>query len=147
MADVKQLKILGLSSPSLILLDDPSFLSSFVVDLIESLGMTLLGEVTTHDVLLDISKLDRRPFEDEGGVTCQAGGYCQVSATLSTSHVAIHSWPLRGEFHLDVYSCRSFPASVVKDLVVERLNPTKIRVTDLTFALAWDGEIVSGPTF
>jgi S-adenosylmethionine decarboxylase len=59
---------------------------------------------------------------------------------LSTSHFAIHTWPLRSFFVMDVYSCRDFDDQVVRDLVKERFATYKLRVSDLTFALSPDFE-------
>lgn len=104
LARVKHLKVLGKGENCSVLADAPS-LQRLVADLVETVGMQLLGRPQVHEVATDIRKLGREPFEDEGGIS--------VLACLSTSHVAIHTWPLRGEFHLDIYSCREFSAENV----------------------------------
>lgn len=86
---------------------------SAVCDLVEALGMTTLGTLSVS-VPLEIEKLGRKPFEDEGGVT--------ACAILSTSHVAVHAWPLRREIKLDVFSCRDFDPEVVFTWARERLG-------------------------
>lgn len=54
---------------------------------------------------------------------------------LSTSHVAIHTWPHRGYAVADAYSCRDFDPSVVLK-VVERIYPhQRLKVTDVSHAL------------
>lgn len=156
MATVKHLKVLGRkANPDA--LHNAAHLSKLVEDIVESVGMTLLGIPTVHDVDLDIAKLGREPFEDEGGTSVQAAGCYLVHGCLSTSHVALHGWPLRGEYHLDIYSCRAFEDVPVIELLAERLDG-KMQWTDLTFALAWldgfegprdngDGGESSSPTF
>lgn len=99
---------------------------------IERLGMRLLGAPHMYEVEEEIAKLGVEPFEDEGGVT--------GVAVLSTSHCAIHTWPLRSFFVMDVYSCRDFDPAELEHAVAERLGATRLKVTDLTHALAWDEE-------
>src|SRR6185295_20193087 len=100
------------------------------VDLIDVLGMRLLDKAHMYEVETEIEKLGKEPFEDEGGVT----GVC----VLSTSHCSIHTWPLRPFFVMDVYSCRDFDEQVVRKMIRERFETTKVRITDLTYALAQD---------
>jgi len=59
-------------------------------------------------------KVGRIPFEDSGGVT----GY----AVLTTSHAAIHTFPLSGEYRFDLYSCKDFDPELVERLLVEHLR-------------------------
>lgn len=99
----------------------------FLLDLIDALGMRPLGSPHTYEVEEEIEKLGVEPFEDEGGVT----GIC----VLSTSHCAIHTWPLRSFFVMDVYSCRDFDVDVVRTMVRERFGTVRLRITDLTFSL------------
>lgn len=127
----KHLKILGLGDASL--LANAAVIRQFVETLISKLEMRPLGEPTIHDVPLDLKKLGVEPFEDEGGVTTQIVGY----HTLSTSHVAIHTWPLRNEFHLDIYSCKNFDAETIKQFVVDYFKCSKIKTSDLTAATEW----------
>ncbi len=131
----KHLKILGKGSPEL--LGSADAVRKFIVLLIEHLGMRPLGEPTVHDVALDITKLGKEPFEDEGGVTVQSAGIVAYH-TLSTSHCALHSWPLRKEFHLDIYSCRNFDADTIGKFVSLYFNCHMIKASDLTWATEWD---------
>jgi S-adenosylmethionine/arginine decarboxylase-like enzyme len=132
----KHLKILGKGSPEL--LGSADAVCKFVVSLIEHLGMRPLGEPVVHDVALDIAKLGKEPFEDEGGVTVQAAGGIIVYDTLSTSHLACHCWPLRSEFHLDIYSCRDFSADFIGRFVTLYFDCYRTKITDLTCATEWD---------
>jgi len=113
LARVKHLKVLGKGGNSASLAD-ARCLQYLVEDLVETVGMQLLGDPQVHEVEVDIRKLGREPFEDEGGVS--------VLACLSTSHVALHTWPLRGEFHLDIYSCREFEAGPVLGMLLDTLQ-------------------------
>lgn len=131
----KHLKILGIGAQAPMASVDN--VRDFMDKLIAAVGMRPLGEPTVHDVPLDVKKLGAKPFQDEGGVTTQVVGY----HTLSTSHVAIHTWPIRhgdkGEFHLDVYSCRNFNPEMVRKITGEFFHCEKMKVSDLTSATEW----------
>lgn len=101
----RHLKVMGKGTPAL--LGDVARVRSFLVRLVDRLGMRPLGEPIIHDVDIDLSKLGVEPFEDEGGVT--------GTLVLSTSHIALHTWPVRPFFVLDVYSCRDFEPTWVAD--------------------------------
>jgi S-adenosylmethionine/arginine decarboxylase-like enzyme len=94
-------------------LRNPEFVRTFLVDLVELAGMELV-DLNVYDVEARVE--DRRPgvFVDTGGVT----GY----AVLTTSHASIHTWPDRGEFRFDLYSCRSFDGSELEAFVLEALG-------------------------
>jgi S-adenosylmethionine decarboxylase len=126
----RHIKVLGKGSPEA--LRSLSGVKEFLTDLVFSLGMRPLGETHMYEVEEEIQKLNVEPFEDEGGVT----GFC----VLSTSHCAIHTWPLRSFFVMDVYSCRDFDEAVVRKLVAERLGTYQLRITDLTYSLEPDFE-------
>lgn len=124
----RHIKVLGKASPDA--LRSVENVREFLTDLVQGLGMRPLGDTHMYEVEEEIQKLGVEPFEDEGGVT----GVC----VLSTSHCAIHTWPLRSYFVMDVYSCRDFDPALVRGLAVERLGAFKLRLTDLTFALEDD---------
>jgi S-adenosylmethionine decarboxylase len=121
----RHIKILGRGSASR--LGDAKTVETMLVDLIEILGMRLLGEPHMYEVETEIAKLGVEPFEDEGGVT----GVC----VLSTSHCSIHTWPLRPFFVMDVYSCRDFDAAAVETFLGERLSAYDLQVTDVSASL------------
>lgn len=81
-------------------LDDPDAVRKAVLAAVESCGATLL-EVSAHHF-------------DPQGVT--------VVATLSESHLAIHTWPERGEFAADLFHCAAFDADSVVTQLVEGLQ-------------------------
>jgi S-adenosylmethionine decarboxylase len=123
----RHIKVLGRGSASR--LGDAKAVEKMLVDLIEILGMRLLGEPHMYEVETEIAKLGVEPFEDEGGVT----GVC----VLSTSHCSIHTWPLRPFFVMDVYSCRDFDPVAVETFLAERLGGYDLQVTDVSAALEY----------
>lgn len=132
MTNVKHLKVLGRGDPAR--LGDAARVRQFVIDLVRQVGMEPLGEPVVHDVPLEIAKLGREPFQDEGGVTTQLVGF----HTLSTSHVAIHTWPLREEFHLDLYSCREFSKTEVLGFITEVFGSHMMKASNLTAYCEWN---------
>src|SRR5271154_480407 len=108
----RHVKVLGRGAAAL--LGDAKNIEGALRDLIDILGMRLLGAPHMYEVETEIAKLNVEPFEDEGGVT----GVC----VLSTSHCAIHTWPLRPFFVMDVFSCRAFKPAHVEQLLNERLG-------------------------
>lgn len=106
---------------------DVNAVKGMLVDLIDVLGMRMLGQAHMYEVETEISKLGVEPFEDEGGVT----GVC----VLSTSHCSIHTWPLRPFFVMDVYSCRDFDTTKVEELLASKLGAYDLQVTDVSAAL------------
>jgi S-adenosylmethionine/arginine decarboxylase-like enzyme len=99
-------------------------------ELVDLLGMRLLGAPHLYEVETEIAKLGVEPFEDEGGVT----GIC----VLSTSHCSIHTWPLRPFFVMDVYSCRDFDAALVEQHLAKSLGAYDVQITDVSFALEYE---------
>jgi len=123
----RHVKVLG-RGPSA-LLGSAKSVETMLRELVELLGMRLLGEPHLYEVETEIAKLGVEPFEDEGGVT----GIC----VLSTSHCSIHTWPLRPFFVMDVYSCRDFDAALVEKHLAKSLGAYDVQVTDVSFALEY----------
>jgi S-adenosylmethionine/arginine decarboxylase-like enzyme len=136
MANVKHLKVLGVGDPER--LGNVEFVKQFITDMVHRVGMFPLNDPVIHDVPLDIKKLGREPFEDEGGVTGQILGH----VTLSTSHVfmfvALHTWPLQSEFKLDLYSCRDFDKDEAEAFIFDSCRCTRFQSTDVSFAADWN---------
>lgn len=126
MSHGRHVKVLGKGQPDL--LGDPVRVSSFLLDLVHSLGMRPLGKPHLYEVEAEIAKLNVEPFEDEGGVT--------GVVVLSTSHCSIHTWPLRPFFVLDVYSCRDFDTGVVLQ-GVGVFEAYDIKLTDISHSLEY----------
>jgi len=93
-------------------------LARLFAQLIQALEMKALDVPKFYEVDVDPAVLERvkatGKFEDEGGTT----GF-QV---ISTSHMALHSWPLQAFFSLDVFSCKTFNADLAISLVKESLG-------------------------
>jgi len=96
-------------------LNDTEFLERALLDLVGLLDMDVLDGPRFRKVELDPGQLETD--SDDGGVT--------GIVLISTSHVSIHTWPLRERFSLDVFSCQHFSEDVVQDFLKERLNVKK----------------------
>lgn len=125
MSSGKHVKILGKGSPSK--LNDSSVVHSFLLNTIELVGMRRLMGPHVCQVELQIRKMGKEPFEDEGGVT--------GVVVLSTSHAAIHTWPLRPKFVFDLYSCRDFDERIVQVSLAKRFDANHMVVHDFSEAL------------
>ena len=123
----RHIKVLGRGTPSK--LGDAKAVEKMLVDLIDILGMRMLDKAHIYDVEVEIEKLGKMPFEDEGGVT----GIC----VLSTSHCSIHTWPVRPFFVMDVYSCRDFDPEAVEAFLADRLGAYDLQVTDVSASLEY----------
>lgn len=110
--------------------------TDLVKEIVRSCEMRLLDKVHVYDVALEIEKLKADKFEDEGGVT--------AVGVLSTSRCAIHTWPLRGLFVMDVYSCRDFNAlqvgASVRSSFDDDARSLELKLTDVSFALEMPDE-------
>ena len=123
----KHIKVLGKTPSDTI--SDESLLKYMVEDIIETIGMRPLNLPLCVNVPLAIQKLGKEPFEDEGGIS--------VIRMLSTSHIAIHTWPLRNEFHLDIYSCREFNPEKVMMVLQNYMTVMKTKITDCSHGCEW----------
>ena len=90
----------------------PDKISEFLKGLIPRLDMELLDGPRITEVDLDPAMIQSEL--DEGGIT----GYCLIT----TSHLSIHTWPLRNRFCLDVFSCRRFDPQIVIDYAREEFG-------------------------
>jgi S-adenosylmethionine/arginine decarboxylase-like enzyme len=124
----RHVKVLGRGTAAL--LANAKNVEDTLRELIEILGMRLLGTPHLYEVETEIAKLGVEPFEDEGGVT----GVC----VLSTSHCTIHTWPLRPFFVMDVYSCRDFEPAHVEQHLAKKLGGYDLQLTDLSFSLEYE---------
>jgi S-adenosylmethionine decarboxylase len=123
----KHIKILGKTSNEVI--SDEDLLKYLVDDIISEIGMRPIAETLSVNVPLAIEKLGQEPFEDEGGIS--------VIRMLSTSHIAIHTWPLRNEFHLDIYSCREFNPKRVLVVLDNYMTLSQHKITDCSHGCKW----------
>ncbi len=100
-------------------LRDPKALRGFLLKLVDFLGMKLLDGPNITEVELDPSRLESG--SDEGGVT----GYCLIT----TSHISIHTWPLRRRFCLDIFSCKQFDRDAAVAEIKNALGVSDVSVT------------------
>lgn len=104
--------------------------------LIDTLDMTVLVPPSSCEVPVDETKLDSS--DDEGGTSY----WCQIT----TSHIALHAWPLRKAFMMDIFSCKPFPptdafefikgflqTTTCAKYVVTRIDPLKDQVPVFQF--------------
>ena len=91
---------------------DPECICAMFDKLVEALGMEYLHPPAATFVPLDSRKL--AGDDDEGGWS--------VIAQITTSHIALHGWPLRRAFMMDIFSCRPFDAEAAKKVVYEELS-------------------------
>ncbi len=101
-------------------LSDVGALREFLRDLTGVLRMQILVEPQAHEVPLQPDAL--ATDDDEGGIT----GFC----VITTSHIAIHTWPLRHKFSMDVFSCKPFERDAALDFIVSRLG---VRTASMTW--------------
>jgi S-adenosylmethionine decarboxylase len=115
---------------------DVDAIRSFLQETVAELGMRCLGSPHMYEVKEEVCRLGVEPFEDEGGVT--------GVVVLSTSHCAVHTWPLRMRFVMDVYSCRDFETATVERMVRKYFAPQQLRITDVSYTMelepAWAAE-------
>ncbi|MCB9555622.1 MAG: S-adenosylmethionine decarboxylase [Deltaproteobacteria bacterium] len=97
---------------------NPETICNLFDNLVAELGMQYLQPPTAVRVPLDPDKL--QTGDDEGGwsVICQ----------ITTSHISLHGWPLRGAFMMDIFSCKDFNADRARVLVEEALGVTDCKV-------------------
>lgn len=98
-------------------------LTTLFQDLARSLEMTIIQGPTFLEVELDPSKLESAVFQDEGGIT----GSC----IISTSHMALHAWPLRRFFSMDVFSCKEFDTGRAMNVIAESLGLASVNVLNI----------------
>jgi S-adenosylmethionine decarboxylase len=91
--------------------------------LVKTLGMEIIQGPLFKDVELDPNKLQGDVFQDEGGTT----GYCLIS----TSHMAIHTWPLRKFFSMDVFSCKEYDVEAALEVIQKFLGISQMAFTSL----------------
>jgi S-adenosylmethionine decarboxylase len=102
-------------------LDDHSKLCDMFDELVKALDMEYLQRPSAIRVPCDPAALDTD--DDDGGwsVACQ----------ITTSHIALHGWPQRNAFMMDVFSCHDFDVERAQRIIWERLGVTDANVRDL----------------
>jgi S-adenosylmethionine decarboxylase len=102
----------------------PAALYAMFDQLVAALEMEYLQTPLSFKVPVDPRKLDSE--EDEGGWS--------VFAQITTSHIAVHCWPLRKAFMMDVFSCKPFNSEKARDVIEQSLGvaSSRIRVLERT---------------
>ena len=80
--------------------------------LVDTLNMEYLTKPQLSYVDLEPNKIETE--EDEGGIS--------VYAQITTSHIALHIWPLRNTFCMDIFSCKSFDVNSAGKVIWENLD-------------------------
>lgn len=115
-------------------LADASRLEGMFRRLAGTLDMEILVPPVTKEVPLQPEKL--ATGSDEGGIT----SFC----VITTSHISIHTWPLRRFFSMDVYSCKDFDADRALAVIRDELAVTAIRCTNVVRTAPEDVEAPVG---
>lgn len=92
-------------------LDSGNVLRMFDV-LVDTLHMQYLMRPVACEVPLSAANL--RTEEDDGGTSF----ICQIT----TSHIAVHTWPLRGSVMMDIMSCKDFDADLAARVIHDHLR-------------------------
>lgn len=100
---------------------NPDTICNLFDKLVETLEMQYLQRPTAIRVPIDPNKLNSD--DDEGGwsVICQ----------ITTSHIALHGWPMRGAFMMDIFSCREFNPEAAEKVVRETLGVTEVSIRNI----------------
>lgn len=95
---------------------NPDTICTLFDKLVDVLGMTYLLRPIAMRVPIEPWKL--KTGDDEGGwsVICQ----------ITTSHIALHGWPLRGAFMMDIFSCCDFNTAAAEMIVREALHTKEV---------------------
>jgi S-adenosylmethionine decarboxylase len=93
---------------------DPENIVDLFDGLVESLGMKYLTPPQATRVKIKPENLGNG--EDDGGWS--------VFAQITTSHIALHGWPLRKAFMMDIFSCKPFDVPEARRLVNKSLDVT-----------------------
>lgn len=108
---------------------------NFLTELVDGISMRLLLEPQCVSVPIQLGKLSLQCEEDEGGIS--------GVAILSTSHIAIHTWPEHSYAVLDIYSCRDFDPGIALLHVLRtfRADPNRVFCRDNSESLRYPFEL------
>jgi S-adenosylmethionine decarboxylase len=95
---------------------EPEAVMNMMDALVWALDMQYLQRPVAMRVPIDPSKLESDA--DEGGWS--------IYAQITTSHIAVHCWPLRKAFMLDAFSCKPFDADKAIKIIYDALRVDKV---------------------
>lgn len=107
-------------------LADVGKVAELVKGLADAIDMRVLG-THVYDVPVCVRRLGEEPLCDEGGVT--------AVAVVSTSHIAVHTWPEEGAARIDVDSCREFDPEKVELMLKVHMCATDMRLSAASLVL------------
>ena len=95
---------------------NPDTICTLFDRLVDALDMQYLQRPVAMRVPFNKDKLESD--DDEGGWSA----ICQIT----TSHIALHGWPMRGAFMMDVFSCKRFDHNIARSIIAEMLNVSDV---------------------
>lgn len=104
-------------------LTDFTVINDFFYQLVSELNMEML--LPPMSVMVNPEASNIGLDTDDGGMS--------VQCMISTSHIAIHTWPLQNRFRLVVDSCKDFKAETVLKLATEWFPTTKYSLQDISY--------------
>jgi S-adenosylmethionine/arginine decarboxylase-like enzyme len=108
------------------LLSSRPTIEKFLKTLVTKLEMYDLTTVM-YDVAAELKARGEKIEADEGGLT--------AVVVLSTSHIALHTWPEESGATFDIHSCREFPVDLVTDIIKDIFVTNDVETFDLSYSL------------
>ncbi len=99
-------------------------LTRFFVQLVATLEMKIILGPECIEVPIDPAVLRHM---QETGVFSDSGGISTFTV-ISTSHLALHAWPLENKVSLDVFSCCTFDQELALAFIYKALGITRASV-------------------
>lgn len=107
-------------------LSDVGRIHRFLHHIVAEIQMRALG-THLYDVPVAIKRFGGDPTADEGGIT--------AIVVLSTSHIAIHTWPENNGARISVDSCRDYKSDIVLKLLAQHFSATDVVLKDVSHCL------------
>lgn len=90
-------------------------LENYIKSCIEIAELDILGEIVTHKLNVENSDLV--------GITS--------IATLTTSHISLHTWPEHNYISIDLYSCKYFNLEKIIELTKKYFNTKTMDIVEV----------------
>ena len=111
-------------------LQSETILKNVLLEIVKKIGMTALGNPHIYNVSKTLAEQKQQSeFVDTGGIT--------GVIVLSTSHVAIHTWPETNEAVCDAYSCKEYDIDIPISIIKNNFMATNILIRDFSPYLYW----------